>query len=46
MPSVSAAVLLAAVRSGDSRALGAELSKRARFSYGQQQREEAKAVDR
>ena len=42
--SMSAAVLLAAVRSGDSRALNAELSKRAPFSYSQT--EEAKAGDR
>lgn len=42
--SISAAVLLAAVRSGDSRALSAELSKRAPFTYAQA--EEAKAIDR
>jgi len=42
--SISAAVLLAAVRSGDARALSAELSKRAPFSYAQA--EEAKAIDR
>lgn len=40
--SISAPVLLAAVRSGDSRALAAELSKRPNFSYAQS---EAKAVD-
>ena len=43
---MSAAVLVAAVRSGDSRTLNAELSKRAPFPYGQQQPEEGRTVDR
>ena len=43
---MSAAVLVAAVRSGDSRTLNAELSKRAPFPYGQQQPEEGRTIDR
>jgi hypothetical protein len=43
--SLSSAVLLAAVRSGDVTLLNAELSKRPAFTYGQHQ-DDAKAVDR